>query len=119
MKVLVVDDDSAVADVIAGMLEDLGCYVETRDGVQPALDRLAGGPLPDLIISDIRMPGARNGIDLAREVRRSHPRMPIVLVTGYSHRPTDDLHVPVLLKPVSQSDLAALVTKFRAAPSST
>ena len=38
VKVLVVDDDAAVADVIAGMLEDLGCDVEVRDGSQAALD---------------------------------------------------------------------------------
>jgi CheY-like chemotaxis protein len=117
MKVLVVDDDLAVADVIAGMLEDLGCDVEVRDGVQPALDWLTSGSLPSLIISDIRMPGGRNGIDLAKEVRRSHPNLPIVLVTGYSDRPTDELNLPVLLKPVSQKAFAEVLKTVRATSS--
>jgi CheY-like chemotaxis protein len=109
VKVLVVDDDAAVADVIAGMLEDLECDVEVLHGVQEALDWLARGSLPNLIISDIRMPGPRDGIGLARHVRLAHPTLPIVLVTGYSDRPTDDLKVPVLLKPVSQSALAKVL----------
>src|ERR1700722_17970459 len=97
-KGLVVDDELAVAEVIAGMLEDLGCEVEVRDGARPALDFLAEGPRPDLIISDIRMPGGQNGIDLAKHVRRAYPKLPVVLVTGYSDRPTDELQIPVLMK---------------------
>lgn len=113
MKVLVVDDDAMVADVIAGMLEDLGCEVEVRDGVQAALDWLAGS-VPNLIISDIRMPGPQNGISLARQVKQSYPDLPIILVTGYSDRPTDDLKCPVLLKPVAQATLAAMLDVVRA-----
>lgn len=117
MKVLVVDDDFAVADVIAGMLEDLGCDVEVRDGVQPALDWLTSGSRPNLIISDLRMPGGRDGIDLAKEVRRFHPNLPIVLVSGYRDHPTDKLSLPVLLKPVSQAALAEWVETVRATSS--
>jgi CheY-like chemotaxis protein len=114
MKVLVVDDDLAVAEVIAGMLEDLGCDVEIRDEPQAALDWLAAGVLPDLVISDIRIPGAQNGIDLAKQIRHDHPDMPIILITGYSDRPTDDLKLPVLLKPVSQATLAKMLEGIRA-----
>lgn len=89
MKVLVVDDDLAVGEVIVGMLEDLGCDVEIRDGPQPALDWLAGGALPDLVISDVRMPGAH----------------------------TDDLEFPVLLKPFSQATLTELLEVVRASRS--
>lgn len=110
---LVVDDDPAAAEVIAGMLEDLGCEVDIRDGPQPALDWLASGALPDLVISDLRMPGAQSGIDLAKQIKRDYPDMQIVLVTGYSDRPTDDLKLTVLLTPVSQSTLAEIVEMKR------
>lgn len=70
VKVLIVDDDLGVADVIAELLEDLGCHVEIRDGVWPALNRVAAGRPLNLILSDSRMPGDRNGVDLAREVMR-------------------------------------------------
>jgi two-component system NtrC family sensor kinase len=118
VKVLVVDDDLAVADVIAGMLEDLGCDVEVRDGVQPALDWLAEAPPPDLVISDIRMPGGRDGIDLAQAITRSHPTTPVVLVSGYSTHASDDLKWPLLFKPVSQSSLAEMLEQYRPVASS-
>jgi CheY-like chemotaxis protein len=114
VKVLVVDDDLAVADVIAGMLEDLGCEVEIRHGVQPALDLLAQGWWPNLIVSDIRMPGGRSGIDLAHAVAQSHPGVPVVLVSGYADRPTETLRWPVLSKPVSHTALASMLETVQA-----
>ncbi len=114
MKVLVVDDDLAVAEVIAGMLEDLGCDVEVRHGVEPALELLAAGEMPNLIVSDIRMPGGRTGIDLARAVAATHPDVPIVLVSGYADRPTDSLRWPVLSKPVSHAALAKVLETVQA-----
>ena len=116
MKVLVVDDDLAVAEVIAGMLEDLGCDVEVRHGVEPALELLAAGEMPNLILSDIRMPGGRSGIDLARAVAATHPNVPIVLVSGYADRPTDSLRWPVLSKPVSHAALAKVLESVQAKP---
>jgi CheY-like chemotaxis protein len=116
VKVLVVDDDLAVAEVIAGMLEDLGCDVAVRHGVQPALDWLAREAPPNLIISDIRMPGGRTGIDLAREVTQVHPNLPIVLVSGYADRPPGNLAWPILTKPVSQSALEKTLEQIRDAP---
>ena len=83
----------------------------------PALDWLTSGSRPNLIISDIRMPGGRDGIDLAKEVRRFHPNLPIVLVSGYWDHPTDKLSLPVLLKPVSQAALAEWVETVRATSS--
>jgi DNA-binding LytR/AlgR family response regulator len=38
----------------------------------------------DLVFSDVLMPGTMNGMDLAREVRRRRPQMPILLTSGYS-----------------------------------
>ena len=63
------------------------------------------------------MPGPYDGIGLARLVRLAHPTIPIALVTGYSDRPTDDLKLPVFLKPVAQSTLAEMLEVVRAARS--
>ena len=38
----------------------------------------------DVVFSDVVMPGM-NGVDLAREIRRRHPDLPVVLTSGYSH----------------------------------
>jgi DNA-binding NtrC family response regulator len=64
------------------------------------------------MFSDIVMPG-QSGIDLAREVRKRWPRLPVVLTTGYSdalmmHR---DLDFPILHKPYSLETLSAVLGK--------
>jgi PAS domain S-box-containing protein len=81
--VLVVDDNPDVADVSAGMLEQLGYEVhKARDAAAAlaAVDKHAF----DLVVSDIVMPGAMDGTALARALRERHPGLPVLLVTGYS-----------------------------------
>lgn len=62
----------------------------------------------DLLLSDIVMPGGASGIELARLARERHPRLQIVLMTGYSEqlveRPVDEI---VLHKPFGPAELAA------------
>ena len=83
-RVLVVDDNADVADVLRGMLQDLGFAVETARCGRAALDRLAEDNAFDAVLSDIVMPGEVNGLDLAREARRLHPGLTVVLTSGYS-----------------------------------
>jgi CheY-like chemotaxis protein len=55
-----------------------------------------GEPLPfDLVISDIHMPGATNGIDLAEAVQGFETRLPVILVTGYAEELDRARHVDV------------------------
>ena len=49
-----------------------------------ALGALANGRNIDIVFSDIMMPGGISGLELAREIRRRQPDLPIVLTTGYS-----------------------------------
>jgi CheY-like chemotaxis protein len=113
MNVLLVDDDDAVADVLAGMLEDLGCQVAICDRVAAALAQLAAGPLPDLVLSDIRMPGGRSGLDLAVQAERDYPGLPVVLMTGFTDQTAHVAHRRLLLKPIAQAELAALLVTLR------
>ncbi len=81
-RVLVVDDDASVVEVIAANLEAEGYDVETAgDGVE-AWDRVVSS-VPDLLVLDWLLPG-RNGIDLLADLRR-HPRtqnLPVVLLSA-------------------------------------
>ncbi len=81
-RVLVVDDDASVVEVIAANLEAEGYDVETAgDGVE-AWDRVVSS-VPDLLVLDWMLPG-RNGIDLLADLRR-HPRtqnLPVVLLSA-------------------------------------
>jgi CheY-like chemotaxis protein len=108
-KVLVVDDDADVADIIGIMLTQLGCEVATDGAASAALKRLASGYIPDLIISDVRMP-EKNGFELACDVALHYPAVPMILMTGYyNEMESRPLRWRLLHKPIAKKDLAAVV----------
>ena len=82
--VLIVDDSVEVAEVTSSLFEHLGYDTDYRDSADAALKLLAEGTKVDLVFSDIVMPGAIDGVGLAREIRSRYPKLPVVLTTGYS-----------------------------------
>jgi PAS domain S-box-containing protein len=106
LRVLCVDDDALVLMNTVAMLEDMGHeVVEANSGIE-ALDAFEPGRF-DLVITDHAMP-KMTGSQLALELRRREPSLPILLATGYAERTpgvADDL--PRLSKPFWQADLAA------------
>jgi signal transduction histidine kinase/CheY-like chemotaxis protein len=111
--ILMVEDDEGVGAMVAEMLTDLGYHVTRALSAQQALDRLEeGGFGVDVVFSDIIMPGGMNGIDLARELKRRRPDLPILLTTGYGGNEELDPHdFPVLRKPYDQNELGAAVSR--------
>ncbi len=79
--VLVVDDDETVRSIAARMLEINGYAVSTAGGGEEALDMLEG-EMPDLILSDIKMPNV-DGFALLRKVRSLGYQMPFVGMSGH------------------------------------
>ena len=108
-RVLIVEDDTLVAELAAGMLDELGFQSTVAHSAKEALERLAGGEKPKLIFSDIIMPGGISGIELARKVRRRFPELPILLTTGYSEEVAGSHGFPVLQKPYELDSLAGAV----------
>ena len=83
-RVLMVEDDDNVAALVGEMLNERGYDAVRAVSAANALDRLtADGPF-DLVFSDMVMPGDMDGLQLAREITRRRPDLPIVLTTGYS-----------------------------------
>jgi DNA-binding NtrC family response regulator len=78
--VLVVDDELAVAGVIAHMAQQLGHQATVSGSVDDALGRLARTHF-DVVLTDLRMPG-RDGLDLLEHVRAQNPDIPVVVITG-------------------------------------
>lgn len=79
--VLIVDDDAAVCWALRQVLSEDGFAVEVAaDGL--AARRLARRHRPDLVITDLRMPGG-NGLDLLAALRKDAPTVPVVLTTAY------------------------------------
>jgi CheY-like chemotaxis protein len=85
--ILVVDDDEFVLEITARILVNAGYVVITaRDG-EDAWDVIVENPQKiDLLLTDISMPGAFDGVELADRVRECRPNLPILLITGISLR---------------------------------
>jgi signal transduction histidine kinase/ActR/RegA family two-component response regulator len=83
-RVLMVEDDPLVGAVVASALVDIGFAVKSASTAEEALALLEGGASIDLLFTDVVMPGTMSGIDLAKEVRRRNPGLPVLLATGYS-----------------------------------
>ncbi|MGK6323327.1 response regulator [Sphingomonas sp. DT-51] len=103
--ILLVDDEDLVRTGTAEMLRDLGHRVtEANDGAA-ALAALDAGLEVDAVMTDYMMP-RMNGAELAAEVHRRRPSLPVLVVTGYAGGDLA-LGLPQLAKPFRQVDLAA------------
>lgn len=112
--ILLVDDENAVRTAAARTLRRYGFEVlEARHG-SDALRVLETSRHVRLVVTDILMP-EMDGRALAREVRRRHPRLPVIYISGYGGdggNGGEEEHVPVLEKPFTST---ALVNHVRAA----
>jgi PAS domain S-box-containing protein len=111
LSVLVVEDNPEVAEVAAGLLEQLGHEVRVVGSAAAALAALNEGVAPDLVFTDVVMAGELDGVGLARRVREEHPGLPILMATGYS-RTADGLgdEFALLRKPYKLTDLARAIS---------
>jgi len=110
-EVLLVEDDLTVATLTTEMLRSIGYAVLHVKSAAAALDALAAGRTIDVVFSDVMMPGGMNGVDLAREVRRRRPDLPVVLTTGYIEvaRTAMTEGLQVLVKPYQLETLARVL----------
>jgi CheY-like chemotaxis protein len=110
-RVLVVDDDPIVAAGTVAMLEDLGHLVIGAGSGARAVEVLRSDPEIDIVITDHAMPGM-TGAELAAEIHRIRPGLPVVIATGYADAPNGELKLPRLAKPYRQQTLAALIERL-------
>ncbi|MCP1453733.1 nitrogen regulation protein NR(I) [Pseudomonas kilonensis] len=80
--VWIVDDDRSIRWVLEKALQQEGMTTQSFDSADGVMSRLARQQ-PDVIISDIRMPGA-SGLDLLARIREQHPRLPVIIMTAHS-----------------------------------
>ncbi|MGY4460327.1 response regulator [Bradyrhizobium sp. LB13.1] len=99
--VLLVDDDPAVLDVIASMLEEIGCKVIRANGGAEALDLLQHHDRISILITDINMP-SMDGHELAERATRLRPALKVLQLSGRERRRDG---FPMIRKPFSEDDL--------------
>jgi len=84
--VVLVEDNEEVAASVVPILESLGCRVTHVDRAVKARDLLEQGTRPDLIVSDVVMPGEMDGVSLAQHIREVWPAQRLLLMTGYAEQ---------------------------------
>jgi CheY-like chemotaxis protein len=84
LRVLVVDDETLVAENLQAYLEDEGMEVETVGSAEDAEARIHAAPCFDVCIMDLRLPGMR-GDDAIARLRANYPDLPFIVQTGFGH----------------------------------
>ena len=82
LRVWLVDDDASIRWVLERALRSDGMAPRAFEAAEPALDALRRES-PDVLITDIRMPGA-SGLELLRRIRDARPALPVIVMTAHS-----------------------------------
>ena len=80
----VIDDDRSIRWVLEKALSQEGYQLACFEDADEALNRLdEGGPEPDVLISDVRMPGT-DGLRMLKILQRNNPNLPVIIMTAHS-----------------------------------
>ncbi|WP_410481887.1 PAS domain-containing protein [Pseudomonas plecoglossicida] len=82
-RILLIEDQTALRLVVCEVLEELGYRVDAFANGPAALAHLQSGERPDLLLSDIGLPGGMNGRQVAERCRERYPDLKVLFVTGY------------------------------------
>jgi two-component system cell cycle sensor histidine kinase/response regulator CckA len=113
-KILLVDDEKSIIDVIQPTLERLGYQITARTSSIEALEAFRAQPDSyDLVITDYTMPNM-TGMELAKELFTLRPDIPIILCTGFSERINEDKAKSrgireFVMKPVVRDEIAKII----------
>jgi len=119
-RILLVEDDPSLRTLITAVLNRAGFTVITAANGQEALDRGPAIREPDLLLTDIVMPGM-NGFELSREFLKLHPSTKVLFMSGY----TDDRLMPLnmedssadyIQKPFTREQIVAKILNLFAGP---
>ena len=113
-KVLLVEDDAAVASLTCEMLFELGYEVAHVDSGRAGLDFLRKDRQSvGLVLSDVMMPDGMDGLTFFRELRKANIQTPVILVSGYIEsirREADNAGIALLAKPYRLDELGRALT---------
>ena len=110
VRVLVIDDDAMSRELLGVLLEGEGYAVESAESGEAALETLERGDAPDVVLTDIQLPGIR-GAQLAGKLRRLCGRATRLLAMSGSQPPAEEIaHFDgFLMKPFKMAEVAAVL----------
>ncbi len=115
-QVLVVEDDDEVAALTVEMIHQLGYDTTRVASAEAALGALADRRTVDIVFSDVMMPGRMNGVELAQEIRRRRPNLPVLLTSGYAEaarRKAGSQQLKIIPKPYRLDELRDALAAVR------
>ena len=115
-QVLIVEDDDEVAALTVEMIHQLGYDTTRVSSAEAALGALADKRSVDIVFSDFMMPGSMNGVELAQEIRRRRPNLPILLTSGFAEaarRSVGAQQIRIISKPYRMDELREALRSAR------
>lgn len=110
--ILVVEDEFLIRFILADVLRDAGyLVVEARDGDE-GLAILLSGQAIDLIVTDVRMPGAIDGMELARHSKILDPSRCVIVCSGHLLAEDSDPADAFMAKPYATAALLEIVERL-------
>lgn len=110
LKILLVDDEAFIRSAYVPLLEMAGFQAWAVEGGQEALDSIASGAIPDVILLDVNMP-KMDGIQTLARIRTLLPNVPVLIASGrqdlHELVPLPQPHVALLQKPYTMKDIRA------------
>jgi CheY-like chemotaxis protein len=113
-RVLLVDDDEVVRATLTGVLAQSGFKVTTASNVPEALKQISGPETYDVLLSDLHMPGAGDGLTVVSAMRHANPKAATLLLSAFPEmnaavqailRQTDE----ILVKPMDLTSLVQVI----------
>ncbi len=114
--ILLVDDDEIILDTLSKLLEHKGFAVTTAGNVFEALTLINSGGVYDVLLSDLHMPGAGDGLTVVSAMRHSNPKAVTILLTSFPEMEAAARAIllqadDILIKPMDISALVDAITK--------
>ena len=115
-RILLVDDEQGLTDMMGDMLVNLGYTVDASQNPEKALETFKGSPFQfDLVITDMTMPRL-NGLELCSEIKKIRRDIPVIICTGRTNQLNPDFFdtidiAAVIMKPVTTLDMAQTIRK--------
>jgi two-component system, response regulator PdtaR len=108
--VLLVEDEVMIRWAVAESLRASGMQVVEASNAGEAIDAVMGGVRPDILFTDIRMPGHLDGIQLAAFLEASLPDLQVMIASAYFQREDLKFHVNFVPKPYDPKSVAKRIT---------
>ena len=114
-RVLLVEDEAPLRRLAARALSAAGHAVQEAEDAEAAMEAVEGGFVPEVLVSDVTMPGEMDGVALAEVLRARLPGLPVVLASGYAERAVGEglagRGLRFLEKPFRRAELVAAVAE--------